>query len=53
MGLTNFMFNPAEPLSTALSYIFIALGVIFFLASIKVLGDTVMDKKEARWKVGL
>jgi len=52
MGLTNFTFS-TNPLSTALSYIFVALGLIFFLASIQVLGEAVMDKNEERWKVGL
>ena len=52
-GLTNFILNPTEMLSTALSYILVMLGVIFLLASIKVLGDAMMERKEQRWSVSL
>ena len=52
-GLTNFMMNPTESVSMALSYISVALGVIFMLASFKVLGDAIMEKKQARFEVGL
>jgi len=52
-GLTNFILNPTEMLSTTLSYILVMLGVIFLLASIKVLGDAMMERKEQRWSVSL
>jgi len=52
-GLTNFMTNPTENVSMALSYILVALGIIFMLASLKVLGEAIMDRKQARFKVDL
>ena len=52
-GLTNFILNPTEMLSTALTYILVMLGIIFLLASIKVLGDAMMERKEQRWSVSL
>ena len=52
-GLTNFILNPTGMLSTALTYILVMLGIIFLLASIKVLGDAMMERKEQRWSVSL
>ena len=52
-GLVNFTFNPVGGLPVALSYIFIALGVICFLAAFKVIGESVLDQRAERFKVGL
>jgi len=50
-GLVNFILDPTTTLSVALSYLFIALGVIFMAASFKAIGESVMERKDR--KVGL
>jgi len=50
-ALANFMLNPAETLSMTISYIFVALGIIFMLASLKALGESVSERKAERFKV--
>ena len=44
-GLVNFILDPTTTLSVALSYLFIALGVIFMAASFKAIGESVMERK--------
>lgn len=51
-AVTNWVLGTSI-LQIALSYVFLGLGLIFMLASLKALGDAYSDAKADRWRVGL
>lgn len=53
-GLVNFTFNPVGALPAAVSYIFVAVGVIFLVATFVTIGDALLEQKhEKRWRFGI
>jgi len=51
-GAANYMLS-ISTLTMALSYMCLALGFVFTLASLKVLGESMTEHKESGWKVTL
>lgn len=51
-GIANYTLT-ISVLTMALSYMCLALGFIFTLASLKVLGESITEHKESGWKVTL